>query len=53
MQHLPEAQIYFFFIAALVVAAVHLYRDRQPRTLGRVAEVLLLWFLLRCVPVAG
>jgi hypothetical protein len=52
MQHLPEAQIYFFFIAALIVAAVHLYRDRQPRTWGRVAEILLVWFLVIDVGIA-
>jgi hypothetical protein len=46
IRHIPEAQIYFFLIAALIVAAVHLYRDRQPRTWGRVAEVLLLWLLV-------
>jgi hypothetical protein len=48
MQHVvPEVQVYIFLIAALIVAAVHLSRDRrQPRTRRRVAEVLLLWLLV-------
>ena len=35
-----------FIIVGLIVAAVHIYRDRQPRTRKRVAEILLLWFLV-------
>jgi hypothetical protein len=37
-------QFYFFFIVSLIVAAVHLYRDRQPRTGRRIVEVFLLCF---------
>jgi hypothetical protein len=25
---------------------VHVYRDKQPRTVGRMAEIFLLWFLV-------
>jgi hypothetical protein len=39
-------QFYFFFIVSLIVAAVHLYRDRQPRTGRRMVEVFLLWLLV-------
>ena len=30
-----------FFIVGLLVAGVHLYFDRQPRTKGRIVEILL------------
>jgi hypothetical protein len=36
----------FFFILGLIVGAIHLLRDKQPRTAGHVAEVLLLWLLV-------
>jgi hypothetical protein len=36
----------FFLVLGLVVGAVHLYLDKQPRTKGRVAEIFLLWFLV-------
>src|SRR3954453_7078521 len=36
----------FFFILGLVIGAIHLLRDKQPRTAGHVAEVLLLWLLV-------
>jgi len=39
-------QFYLFFIVSLIVAAVHLYRDRQPRTGARMAEIFLLWLLV-------
>jgi hypothetical protein len=39
-------QFYVFFVLTLVVAAIHLIRNTGPRTIGRVAEVLLLWFLV-------
>ena len=39
----------FFLILGLVVGAVHLYLDKQPRTKGRVAEIFLLWLLV--IPV--
>jgi hypothetical protein len=46
-------QFYFFFIVSLIVAAVHLYRDRQPRTGRRIAEVFLLWLLVIDVGIGG
>jgi hypothetical protein len=36
----------FFFILGLIVGAIHLLRDKQPRTASHVAEVLLLWLLV-------
>jgi hypothetical protein len=36
----------FFLILGLVVGAVHVYLDKQPRTRGRVAEIFLLWLLV-------
>ena len=36
----------FFLILGLVVGAVCLYLDKQPRTKGRVAEIFLQWFLV-------
>jgi hypothetical protein len=35
----------------LVVGAVHVFLDRQPRTSGRVAEIFLLWFLVIAVGI--
>jgi len=35
-----------FFVLSFVVAGLHLYRDKQPRTGRRVAEILLLWLLV-------
>jgi hypothetical protein len=46
-------QFYFFFALSLIVAAVHLYRDSQPRTGGRVAEVVLLWILVIDIGIGG
>jgi uncharacterized protein DUF6790 len=46
-------QFYFFFIVSLIVAAVHLYRDRHPRTGRRMAEVFLLWLLVIDVGIGG
>ncbi len=34
------------FVLSFVVAGVHIFRDKQPRTGGRVAEILLLWLLV-------
>jgi hypothetical protein len=42
-----------FLILGLVVGAVHVYLDKQPRTRGRVAEIFLLWFLVIIVGVTG
>jgi uncharacterized membrane protein len=36
----------FFLVLGLVVGAVHVYLDKQPRTKGRVAEIFLLWLLV-------
>jgi hypothetical protein len=40
-----------FLVLALVVGAVHLYLDKQPRTKGRVAEIFLLSFLVITVGI--
>src|SRR5215207_1284667 len=42
-----------FLILGLVVGAVHLYLDKQPRTKGRVAEIFLLWLLVITVGLQG
>jgi hypothetical protein len=34
------------FVLSFVVAGVHIYRYKEPRTGGRVAEILLLWLLV-------
>jgi Family of unknown function (DUF6790) len=36
----------FLLVLGLVVGAVHVYLDKQPRTKGRVAEIFLLWLLV-------
>ena len=46
-------QFAFFFVLSLIVAAIHLFRDKRPRTANRVAEVLLLWLLVINVGVGG
>jgi hypothetical protein len=40
-----------FLVLALVVGAVRLYLDKQPRTKGRVAEIFLLSFLVITVGI--
>jgi hypothetical protein len=40
-----------FLILGLVVGAVHVYLDKQPRTRVRVAQIFLLWFLVITVGV--
>jgi hypothetical protein len=42
-----------FLILGLVVGAVHLYLDKQPRTKGRLAEIFLLWLLVITVGIQG
>jgi hypothetical protein len=46
-------QFYFFFVVSLIVAAVHIYRDRQPRIGRRIVQVLLLWLLVIDVGVGS
>jgi hypothetical protein len=46
-------EFYFFFTLSLVVAAIHLVRDRRPHLSQRVAEVFLLWLLVVFVGVGG
>ena len=46
-------QFIVFFVLSLIVAAIHLFRDKQPRTASHVAEVLLLWLLVINVGVGG
>jgi hypothetical protein len=43
----------FFVVLGLVVGAVHVYLDKQPRTRGRVAQVFLLWLLVISVGVTS
>jgi hypothetical protein len=43
----------FFVVLGLVVGAVHVYLDKQPRTKGRVAEIFLLWLLVISVGVTS
>jgi hypothetical protein len=43
----------FFVVLGLVVGAVHLYLDKQPRTKGRVAEIFVLWLLVIAVGFGG
>jgi Family of unknown function (DUF6790) len=45
--------ILFFLVLSLVVGAVHLYLDKQPRTKGRVAEIFLLWLLVILVGIGN
>ena len=40
-------------VLGLVVGAVHVYLDTQPRTKGRVAEIFLQWFLVIAVGIGG
>jgi hypothetical protein len=42
-----------FLILGLVVGAVHIFLDKQPRTRVRVAQIFLLWFLVIIVGVTG
>ena len=42
-----------FLVLGLVVGAIHVYLDKQPRTKGRVAEVFLLWLLVISVGIAS
>jgi hypothetical protein len=46
-------QFAFFFVLSLIVAAIHLSRDKRPRTASRIAEVLLLWLLVINVGIGG
>jgi hypothetical protein len=43
----------FYLVLGLVVGAVHLYLDNQPRTKGRVAQIFLLWLLVITVGIQG
>lgn len=38
--------VIFFFIVSLIVAAVQLYRDKEPRTRARIVQIFLLWILV-------
>jgi hypothetical protein len=42
-----------FLVLGLVVGAVHVYLDKQPRTRVRVAQIFVLWFLVIIVGVTG
>jgi hypothetical protein len=42
-----EVEVFIIlFVLSFVVAGVHIYRDKQPRTAKRIAEILLLWLLV-------
>ncbi len=41
------------FVLSFVVAGVHVLVDKQPRTGGRVAEILLLWLLVMNTGLGG
>ena len=43
----------FFLVLGLVIGAVHVYLDKQPRTKERVAEIFLLWLLVITVGLAS
>jgi hypothetical protein len=42
-----------FLVLGLIVDAVHVYLDKQPRTKGRVAEIFLLWILVITVGIGS
>lgn len=42
-----------FIILGLIVAVLHIYRDRQRLTRRRVVEILLLWFLVVPAGIGG
>jgi hypothetical protein len=43
----------FFLVLGLIVGAVHVYLDNQPRTKGRLVEIFLLWLLVITVGIQG
>src|SRR3712207_9563110 len=43
----------FFLVLGVVVGAVHVYLDKQPRTRARVAQIFLLWLLVITVGIQG
>jgi hypothetical protein len=43
----------FFLVLGLIVGAVHVYLDNQPRTKGRLVEIFLLWLLMITVGIQG
>src|ERR687883_1824976 len=49
----PELVSLFFLVLGLVVGAVHVYLDNQPRTKGRVAQIFLQWFLVITVGIGS
>ena len=49
----PKLLSLVFLVLGLVVGAVHLFLDKQPRTKGRVAEIFLLWLLVITVGIQG
>lgn len=42
-----------FVVCALIGAAIHHHRDKQPRSAARSFEILLIWWLVVAVGVAG
>jgi Family of unknown function (DUF6790) len=43
----------FFLVLGLIVGAVHLFLDKQPRTRARVAQIFSLWLLVITVGIQG
>jgi len=43
----------FFAAIALIGAAIHVHRDKQPRSTGRTIEIFLIWWMVVAVGVAA
>jgi heme A synthase len=43
----------FFAAAALIGAAIHLHRDKRPRTTERTLEIFLVWWMVVAVGIAA
>jgi hypothetical protein len=53
MKGVSELVSLFFLVLGLVVGALHVFLDKQPRTKARVAEIFLLWLLVITVGIQG
>ena len=38
--------VFLAVVMPMIGTLVHVYREKQPRTVGRMAEIFLLWFLV-------
>jgi hypothetical protein len=43
----------FFAAIALIGAAIHLHRDKQPRSSARTLDIFLVWWMVVAVGVAA